>query len=511
MPYSNITITTDPNLSYEQYDFIQVAHDENNYIIGRVVSYNKTSGQLIFTPIKVEGSGSFSTWQISLTGDPGDTGASTNGTSGTSGTSGSNANIGQIFESGGVHQIVLFSEGTNHILKGDSNFTFDGSTLTIAPYQYSTGGNPVYRIIYHNDGTAGTAGIVVRATVPGQPYDGIIENRVPHNYQHQFVVGGNNIAHIDAQGFDVQQALIADSEVYFQGLQTDNSTNKFLVWNSGTSGNSLVGKVGWTTAGITGAQGPAGTPGSSGTSGQSGTSGTSGSSLSSIAWNSDREYIIRSNEQLTFSEDYILEDSYLLIEGGQTPSIGEWTEVIFTNGNGSTITRSGNNGYTITSPNNNTNASDGVQIKRFFDTATTLSVAYTWNGEDFENDWPFYDVGVQDPTEPNTINRLQDINATSESGTWIINVPANNWVAIGVWSNNSNTTVGTLQITLPYLANPDILQYSSNKYFMKEGKIFIGGNLLVKDSTIENNGKISVEGDIVLIGNSQITGTGIII
>ena len=73
MSYSNITITTDSNLSYEQYDFIQVAHDENNYIVGRVVSYNKTSGELIFTPIKVEGSGSFSTWQISLTGDPGDT------------------------------------------------------------------------------------------------------------------------------------------------------------------------------------------------------------------------------------------------------------------------------------------------------------------------------------------------------------------------------------------------------------------------------------------------------
>jgi len=208
MPYSNITITTDPNLSYEQYDFIQVAHDENNYIIGRVVSYNKTSGQLIFTPIKVEGSGSFSTWQISLTGDPGDTGASTNGTSGTSGTS-----------------LSILQPGTNKVLRfgsdgqtiiGATNLTFDGQTLSIDPFEFSTGGNPIYRIVYHNDGTAGTAGIVVRGPIPGQSYDGIIENRVPHDYQHQFVVGANNIAHIDAQGLHVQQALIADSQVIFK-------------------------------------------------------------------------------------------------------------------------------------------------------------------------------------------------------------------------------------------------------------------------------------------------------
>jgi hypothetical protein len=349
MSYSNITITTDPNLSYEQYDFIQVAHDENNYIIGRVVSYNKTSGQLIFTPIKVEGSGSFSTWQISLTGDPGDT--------------------GEIFESGTENQVALFAGDNPRILKGDSNFTFDGSTLTIAPFQYSTGGNPVYRIIYHNDGTAGTAGIVVRATVPGQPYDGIIENRVPRNYQHQFVVGGNNIAHIDAQGFDVQQALIADSEVYFQGLQTDDSTNKFLVWNSGTSGNSLVGKVGWTTAGLTGAQGPAGTPGSSGSSGTSGINGFLKD------WETGNgNIIVRSTDQLVCSGDYVLENSEMLIESTET------------------------------------------------------------------------EIG-----------------------------------------------------------------YSTNKYFKKEGKIFIGGNLLVKDSYIENNGLISVGGEVILMGNSQIEGTGTII
>ena len=55
------------------------------------------------------------------------------------------------------------------------------------------------------------------------------------------------------------------------------------------------------------------------------------------------------------------------------------------------------------------------------------------------------------------------------------------------------------------------VQYAQNKSFKKEGSIFIGGNLLVKDSDIENNGKISVGGEVILIGSSQIIGTGTII
>jgi hypothetical protein len=55
------------------------------------------------------------------------------------------------------------------------------------------------------------------------------------------------------------------------------------------------------------------------------------------------------------------------------------------------------------------------------------------------------------------------------------------------------------------------VEYSANKSFKKEGTIFIGGNLLLKDSAIENNGLISVGGEVILIGNSSIDGTGTII
>jgi hypothetical protein len=231
---------------------------------------------------------------------------------------------------------------------------------------------------------------------------------------------------------------------------------------------------------------------------------------SNTNWNKGKEYRVENTEQLTFSGDYILEDSYLLIDGTELDSIGQWTNDIFTNGNTGSISRSSNTGYTLIGPSGDTNGSNGVQIKRLFETETTMSVSYVWSGSDVGEDRPYYDVSSQEPTEPNVASRLQNTNAVSESGTWTINVPARSWVAIGVWTDAIDATSGSLQITLPYIVNEEI-QYSSNKSFKKEGKIFIGGNLLLKDSVIENNGLISVGGEVILIGDSQIEGTGIII
>jgi len=53
MPYSDISLITDSYLLFQPLDFIQLSHDENNYIIGRVVSYNPNTGNLVFTPIQV--------------------------------------------------------------------------------------------------------------------------------------------------------------------------------------------------------------------------------------------------------------------------------------------------------------------------------------------------------------------------------------------------------------------------------------------------------------------------
>ena len=228
-------------------------------------------------------------------------------------------------------------------------------------------------------------------------------------------------------------------------------------------------------------------------------------------WNNTYdEYLIRNTEQLTFSGDYILENAFLLIEGSELNSIGEWTNQNV-DGDG-TITRTGSNTYRIDGPNDDNDGGGWLFIKRYFDTATTMSIGYEWNRQDAETeDWPMYDVVSEDPTgEISNANRLDDDNANHETGTWTINVPANNWLAIGVYSTDSCCGSGSLNITLPYILNENI-QYAPNKYFKKEGSIFIGGNLLLKDSRIENNGKIYVGGEVILIGESQITGTGTII
>jgi hypothetical protein len=175
------------------------------------------------------------------------------------------------------------------------------------------------------------------------------------------------------------------------------------------------------------------------------------------------------------------------------------------------MTRTGNNTYRIDGPNDNQD--DGwLFIKRYFDTPTTMSIGYVWSNSDEEPaDWPMYDVVSEDPTgEISNENRLDNNNALYENGTWQINVPANNWLAIGIYSNDSCCGSGSLHLTLPYILSEDI-QYAPNKYFKKEGSIFIGGNLLLNDSVIENNGKISVGGEVILIGNSKIKGTGTII
>ena len=122
---------------------------------------------------------------------------------------------------------------------------------------------------------------------------------------------------------------------------------------------------------------------------------------------------------------------------------------------------------------------------------------------------------------PNTVKYTAAITASAYlgDGGGLFNLPANT-----NWNNNrdSYTIRNTEQLTFSgdYILDRGFLliegsetqiEYSPNKYFKKEGSIFIGGNLLLNDSVIENNGKISVGGEVILIGNSKIKGTGTII
>jgi len=95
MPYANITFTVQTGLSFLENDFVQVSANASNYIIGRVVSYNPSTGDLLITPLQSVGSGTFSSWTAALTGPWG-----SSGTAGTSGTTGTSGNHGDARTSG---------------------------------------------------------------------------------------------------------------------------------------------------------------------------------------------------------------------------------------------------------------------------------------------------------------------------------------------------------------------------------------------------------------------------
>jgi hypothetical protein len=88
------------------------------------------------------------------------------------------------------------------------------------------------------------------------------------------------------------------------------------------------------------------------------------------------------------------------------------------------------------------------------------------------------------------------------------------------WEENQNKVLKseeTLVISGDYvLVNTDLeLQQDSqitigSLTFNKYAQLYIGGNLLLLNSNIVNNGSISVGGATIFSGNSTITGTGII-
>lgn len=332
-----------------------------------------------------------------------------------------------------------------------------------------------------------------------------------------------------------------------QGTQGNTGTQGVEGIQGITGIQGIQGNVGIQGAVGEGIQGPQGIEGIQGTTGAQGVAGSSGTSINTGSfattgsntftdnqviqgsvtasyyfgdgrylnntpattnWNYNQEFEVKKTEQLTFSGDYILENTYLAIQGGVRNSIGEWEERLSTHGG--SISLISNNQFEIVGPTATGGASDGNAITRYFDTETTMSVEYGWSGRDIGDDWPFYDIQNQYPYEYGVTNMLQDTGSNSETGTWTINIPSGSWVTFGVWTNSSNDIPGTLQITLPYIIGEDV-EYSPNKFFKKEGKIFIGGNLLVKDSYIQNDGQINVGGQVILMGNSQIEGTGTII
>jgi len=88
-------ITDDLNLDYSIAQTIIIAHDLSNHQHGTVISYNQSTGVLVFDKTNKTGTGTYTSWEVNLDGAVGIAGSSgTSGVNGSSGTSGVNGSSG---------------------------------------------------------------------------------------------------------------------------------------------------------------------------------------------------------------------------------------------------------------------------------------------------------------------------------------------------------------------------------------------------------------------------------
>ena len=86
----SLTVGTGLALSLNQ--TLLISYDSSHYMIGNVTSYNSSSGALVVNVTSITGTGTFSSWAVSLNGAPGPA-----GTSGYSGYSGTNGLLNQYY------------------------------------------------------------------------------------------------------------------------------------------------------------------------------------------------------------------------------------------------------------------------------------------------------------------------------------------------------------------------------------------------------------------------------
>lgn len=226
MPYSNLTFNISLNKEFNTNDFVKVAHDGNNYITGRVVSYNPSTGALVVEPYEVVGSGTYSSWTVTLTGFNGSAG--TSGSSGTSGTSGTQGSSGTSGTSGTAATTGTDGSSATSGSSGDAGSSATSGDSGSSGTSASSG----------TVGTSGTAGTEGSSATSG------------------------------TAGTDGSSGTTGSSGAIGTSGSSGTSGSAGTTGSAGTSGSS----------GSSGAQGAAGTRGLTGPQGSQGGKGASGSS-----------------------------------------------------------------------------------------------------------------------------------------------------------------------------------------------------------------------------------------
>jgi hypothetical protein len=259
---NQITMVADHSLEYSPGQNLIVARDDFNHFHGEIVSYNP-NGTLVMKVNEKIGTGTYNQWTVNLDGRTGAQGAQ-----GAQGVHGAQGSVGPgVTINSPSANAILTSNSDGSVAEANPNLRFDGNTLIINPEFYTPLGDNTFKIITHEDGTSGTAGILVRQGLPGQPWEGYVENHVPDGYQHQFLVGNIWKAHIDEYGVHSQADLSVDGEIYLSGITQGPALDKYLVWDPNPfNPGDPTGKVYWKQGAPNGSSGTSGSSGSSGSS-----------------------------------------------------------------------------------------------------------------------------------------------------------------------------------------------------------------------------------------------------
>ena len=213
---SNYTITIDQDLSYSAAQLILISHDLSNYIQAQVLSYDSSTGVLVYEVLAKFGTSAYSTWVVNLDGAAGGDGTSgTSGSSGVNGTSGTRGTSGSSGSSG--------TRGTS----GTSGVNGTSGTMGTSGTSGTTG----------TSGSRGTSGLSGTSGSKG--------------------TSGTR----GTSGSSGTSGTMGTSGIDGAFLGTHGSSG-----SAGTRG----------TSGTSGSSGSRGTSGTAGTSGSSGTRGTSG-------------------------------------------------------------------------------------------------------------------------------------------------------------------------------------------------------------------------------------------
>ncbi len=334
------TITVDTQLSYSVGQLIVVAYDVNNFLIGRVNSYNSTNGQLVFNVISVSGASSHNDWTVNLyaSGTSGGGGVSSisvadgsttidnvdkiifsgatisnlgngdvrvsiigggggSGTSGSSGSSGSNGSSGTSGSSGssGTSSSIYVKQQGGSPINNISGITFSGATVVD-----NGGGNVTVQIT--GGGGSGSSGYQGHLAIwkynsntntnvaPSNGFFkvdnaswGTTTNSVAFsNYSDSPSVDFSSYLDSLTEGSILKLIKSTDSSVY-KILQITSTSpyeagyEKFVVSQIAVNGSDPSDGDEFLLITM-GEHGVAGTSGTSGTSGSSGINGTSGTS-----------------------------------------------------------------------------------------------------------------------------------------------------------------------------------------------------------------------------------------